>query len=169
MTRWSVSVTTLLFALLVARSAAAQRLVTGGGIGIGSGLQRSDLLVDKLFQRARTRIIAPFDFRNDEDMSQGLGLVLLFEAVPKVSVGVEARYIRWLGKVVSGFVGVPAVIAPKSLVGVDIGVDLNFPLGKAGISLFVEPSVAAMPLGTDLPGDHVLLWVLVSAGIHAQF
>ena len=169
MTRWTVSLATLVLALLLARTSSAQRLVTGGGIGIGTGLQRSDILQDQMFERARTRIIAPFDFRNDEDMAQGLGLVALFEVEPKVSFGAEARYIRWLGKVVDGFVGVPVVIAPKTLVGVDVGVDLNVPIGKSGLGIFVEPSLSAMFLGTDLPGDHVLLWGLVAVGVHASF
>jgi hypothetical protein len=169
MTRWTVSLATLLVTFSLAYSAAAQRLVTRAGIGIGTGLQRSDLIQEGLFQRARTRIVVPFDFRNDEDMSQGLAIVGIFEIEPKVGFGVEARYVRWLGKVVSCFVGVPAIIVPKTLVGIDVGVDLSLPLGKSGVAIFVEPSLAAMPLGTDLPGDHLLLWGLVSAGVHAQF
>jgi hypothetical protein len=169
MTRWTVSLATLIVMFFLARSAAAQRLVTGGGLGIGTGLQRSDLIQDGFVQRARTRIVVPFDFRNDEDMSQGLGVVGIFEIEPKVGFGLEARYVRWLGKVVSGFVGVPAIIAPKTLVGIDVGIDISIPLGKSGVAIFVEPSLAAMPLGTDLPGDHLILWGLVSAGVHAQF
>jgi len=169
MTRWTVSMSTVVLALLFVRSAAAQRLVTGAGFGIGTGLQRSDILEDRLVQRARTRLMAKFDFRNDEDMSQGIGVVALFEVEPKVSLGVEVRYIRWLGKAVSVFAGVPAILAPKTLVGVDVGVDVSIPLGKSGIALFVEPSLAAMPFGSDLPGDHVLLWGLLAAGVHAQF
>ncbi|HMI85474.1 MAG TPA: hypothetical protein VK550_15365 [Polyangiaceae bacterium] len=169
MTRWTVSLATVMVMFFLGRSAAAQRLVSGGGIGIGTGLQRSDLIEEGLFQRARTRIVVPFDFRNDEDMSQGIALVGIFEIEPKVGIGLEARYVRWLGKAFSGFVGIPAIIAPKTLVGVDVGVDLSIPLGKSGVALFVEPSLAAIPLGTDLPGDHVLLWALVSVGVHAQF
>ena len=167
MTRWTVSLATLIVMFFLARTAAAQKLVTEGGIGLGTGLQRSDLIQEGLFQRARTRVVVPFTFRSDEEMSQGLGLVGIFELEPKVGLGLEARYVRWMGKAFSGFVGVPAIIAPKTLVGVDVGVDLVIPMGKFGI--FIEPSLAAMPLGTDLPGDHVLLWALLSAGIHAQF
>jgi hypothetical protein len=169
MTRFTVSLATLVVMFLLTRSAAAQRLVTGGGIGIGTGVQRSDLIQDGLVQRARTRIVAPFDFRNDEDMSQGIAIVGIFEIEPKVGFGLEARYVRWFGKVVSGFVGVPAIIVPKTLVGLDVGIDITIPLGKSGVSVFVEPSLAAMPLGTDLPGDNLLLWGLVSAGVHARF
>ena len=169
MTRWTVSLATLLVMFFVCRGARAQKLVMQGGLGIGTGLQRSDLIEEKLFQRARTRLIVPFTFRNDEDMGQALAIVGLLEIEPKVSFGLEARYVRWLGKVVSGFVGVPAIIAPKSLVGVSAGVDLDIPFGKSGMSIFVEPSIAAMPLGADLPGDHVLIWGLLAAGVHAHF
>lgn len=167
MTRFTVSLATLVILLCLGRSAAAQRMVTGGGIGLGTGLQRSDLIQEGLFQRARTRIVVPLDFRSDEDMSQGLGIVGIFEVEPKVGFGIEPRYQRWFGKVLSGFVGVPLILVPKSLVGVDAGVDFHIPLGK--FSVFVEPSIAAMPFGTDLPGDHLLIWGLVSAGVYAQF
>jgi hypothetical protein len=169
MTRFTVSLATLVVMFFLSRSAAAQRLVTGGGIGIGTGLQRSDLIQEGLFQRARTRIVVPLDFRSDEDMSQGLGIVGIFEIEPKVGFGIEPRYQRWLGKVVSGFVGLPMILVPKSLIGFDVGVDFHLPLGKSGLSVFVEPSIAAMPFGTDLPGDHVLIWGLLSAGVHGQF
>jgi hypothetical protein len=167
MTRWTVSLATLIVMFFLARSAAAQRLVADGGIGIGTGLQRSDLIQDGLFQPARTRIVAPVYFRNDEDISQGIGIVGIFEIAPKVGFGLEGRYVRWFGKAFSGFVGIPVIIAPKSLVGADVGATFNLPLGNLG--LFVEPSLAAMPLGTDLPGDNVLIWGLLSVGIHAQF
>ena len=168
MTRFTVSLATLIVTFLLCRGAEAQRLVMQGGLGIGTGLQRSDLIEEKLFQRARTRLIVPFTFRNDEDMGQALSVVGLLEIEPKVSFGLEARYVRWLGRVVSGFVGVPVIIAPKSLVGVSAGVDLDIPLGTS-VSLFVEPSIAAMPLGADLPGNHVLIWGLIAAGVHAHF
>jgi hypothetical protein len=169
MTRWTVSVATLIVMFLLARGAAAQRLVMQGGVGVGTGLQRSDLVEDKLFQRARTRVMVPFTFRSDEDMGQAIAIVGLLEIEPKVSFGLEARYVRWLGKVVSGFVGIPAIIAPKSLVGVDAGVDFDIPFGNSGASIFIEPSIAAMPLGADLPGNHVLIWALLAAGVHAHF
>ncbi|MET0595355.1 MAG: hypothetical protein ABW133_21840 [Polyangiaceae bacterium] len=169
MTRWTVSLATVVVMFFLCRSAAAQRLVTGGGIGIGTGLQRSDLIQEGLFQRARTRIVVPLDFRSDEDMSQGLGIVGIFEVEPKVGFGVEPRYQRWFGKMLSGFVGVPIILVPKSLVGVDAGVDFHLPFGKSGMSIFVEPSIAAMPFGTDLPGDHLLIWGLISAGVYGQF
>jgi hypothetical protein len=43
---------------------------------------------------------------------------------------------------------------------------LPFPSKKFG--LFLEPSFAVVPLGTDLPGDEVLLWGLVKVGFHAD-
>ncbi|HKQ70260.1 MAG TPA: hypothetical protein VJT73_13015 [Polyangiaceae bacterium] len=169
MTRLRVILATVIALLTVTHNASAQRLMSGGGIGLGTGLERSDDLQDKLFRRARTRIVVPFDFRIDEDMSQGIGVVALFEVEPHVSLGAELRYMRWLGRSFVGFAGVTSVIAPRSLLGVDVGADIYIPFGKSGVSLFIEPSLAALPLGSDLPQDRVLLWLLLSAGIHANF
>jgi hypothetical protein len=168
MTRLTVSLATVLFLLLLCGQASAQRLLLGGGIGLGTGLERSDALQDKLFRRARTRIIAPFDLRVDEDESQGIGIVAVFEIEPRTSVGAELRYMRWLSKRIVGFAGVTSILAPRYLVGVDIGVDLHIPLNKVGTSIFIEPSISALPLGNDLPEDHVLLWGLIALGLHAN-
>jgi hypothetical protein len=168
MTRLAVSVATLLAIIAFAPSASAQRLLLGGGVGLGTGLERSDALQDRLFRRARTRIIVPFDLRVDEDTSQGIGVVGLFEVEPRVSLGAELRYMRWIGSHFTGFVGVTSVLAPRTLVGVDVGIDLTIPLGKSGVGIFIEPSLAALPLGSDLPDDNVLLWGLIAIGLHAD-
>ncbi len=168
MTRLAVSLATLVVWTAIAPAARAQRLVLGGGVGLGTGLERSDVLQDRLFRRARTRIIVPFDLRVDEDTSQGIGLVGLFEVEPRVSLGAEVRYMRWIGSHFTGFVGVTSVLAPRTLVGVDVGIDFLIPLGKSGIGIFIEPSLAALPLGSDLPDDNVLLWGLLAVGIHAD-
>jgi hypothetical protein len=168
MTRLGVSLATLLALVAFAPYARAQRLLLGGGVGLGTGLERSDALQDRLFRRARTRIIVPFDLRVDEDASQGIGLVGLFEVEPRVSLGAEVRYMRWMGSHFTGFVGVTSVLAPRSLVGVDVGIDFHIPFGKSGVGIFIEPSLAALPFGSDLPDDNVLLWGLIAVGLHAN-
>ena len=168
MTRLAVSIATFALVLAMTKAASAQRLLLGGGIGLGTGLERSDGLEDKLFRRARTRIIAPLDFRVDEDESQGFSVVGVFEIEPRASVGAEVRYLRWITRRIVGFVGVTTILAPRSLVGVDLGIDLHIPISKGGTSIFLEPSLAALPLGSDLPEDHVLIWGLLALGIHAN-
>ena len=68
----------------------------------------------------------------------------------------------------TGFAGLTGVFAPHTLFGGEIGLQFRIPMSK-GSSWFFEPSFAALPLGTDLPGDRVLFWCLLSTGIHASF
>lgn len=168
MTPKATRVTALLLSLTVARAAFGQRLLAGAGVGIGSGLERSDVSEERPLRIARTRIIVPVDLRIDEDPKQGLGLVGLFEVAPRVSVGADLRYIRWFGGNVVGFVGVTSVLAPETLFGVDFGLDFYLPKRPSDFALFLEPSFAAMMLGSDLPDDRVLLWALIAVGVHAD-
>jgi hypothetical protein len=170
MTRWTVMAATLLAALSAAGRAHAQRLLMGGEIAVGTGLERSDLLEDRLFRRTRTRIIAGVDGRVDEQRSEGMAILGFAEVEPHISLGGEVRYLRWLNKAIVVFAGGTGVIAPHTLLGVDVGAQIHIPFDKQmSTSLFIEPSFAVLPLGTDLPDDHILLWGLLSVGIHAGF
>jgi hypothetical protein len=158
------------FALFVsfARPVFAQRLLAGAGVGVGSGLERSDVASEHPMRIARTRLIVPIDLRVDEDMNEGLGIVGLFELAPRASVGADIRYLRWLGSSVVGFVGLSGVFAPRTLFGVDFGLSIYLPSRPSKLSLFIEPSFVAFPLGSDLPDDHVLLWALLAVGAHVD-
>ena len=168
MTPKATTVTALLLSLTATRTAFAQRLLVGAGVGVGSGLERSDVSEEQPLRIARTRIIVPIDLRIDEDPKQGLGVVGLFEVAPRVSVGADLRYIRWFGGNVTGFVGVSSVLAPETLFGVDFGIDFYLPKRPSAFALFLEPSFAAMLTGTDLPDDRVLLWALIAVGVHGD-
>jgi hypothetical protein len=164
----ATTVTALVLSLTAARTASAQRLLVGAGVGVGSGIERSDVSEERPMRIARTRIIVPIELRIDEDPKQGLGVTGLFEIEPRVSAGADLRYIRWFGGNVTGFVGVTGVLAPETLFGVDLGIDFYLPKRPAAFSLFLEPSLAAMVLGSDLPDDHVLLWALIAVGVHGD-
>ena len=166
MTRPAVTWATVLGALLFTSPASSQKLLVGGGVGLGTGLERSDDLPEGLFRRARTRIVVPLDFRIDEAMTDGIGVVGVFEIEPRTSFGADLRYMRWVSSWFIPFAGVSAIVAPKALLGVNVGVDLRLPFGRSGLALFVEPSLSAMALGSDLPEDRVLVWALIAAGIH---
>ena len=168
MTPKATRVTALLLSLTVARAAFGQRLLIGAGAGVGSGLERSDVSEERPLRIARTRIIVPIDLRVDEDPKQGIGVVGLFEVAPRVSLGADLRYLRWFSGSVVGFVGVSGVLAPETLLGIDVGLDFYLPKRPSGLSLFIEPSLAAMVLGSDLPDDRVLLWALIAVGAHAD-
>lgn len=168
MTPSATRVTAFVLSLSFAPTALAQRLMAGAGVGMGTGFERSDVSEERSLRIARTRLTLPLDFRVDEDPNQGIAVVGLFEIAPRASFGADLRYVRWMGSSVVGFVGLTGVLAPQTLFGVDFGVDFYLPKRPSGLSLFIEPSFTALPLGGDLPDDHVLLWALVAIGVHVD-
>jgi hypothetical protein len=119
------------------------------------------------FRKARTRVVGQLELRDNSDMKNGLAFVAFAEIEPSSSVGGSARYLRYLTPRFYGFAGLAGTIAPHTLFGGELGAQLQIPLGSL-LGLFVEPSFAAMPFGSDLPEEHVLVWGLVTVGIHAN-
>jgi hypothetical protein len=168
MTRISVIVPTALV-LLLSSPVLAQTPVLGGQVTAGTGMEAGDPGTGATtFRRARTRVGVGIDARIDEDLKNGLGLVVFAEIEPHATLGGELRYMRWFSPNVIGFVGATGVFAPRTLLGADFGLQFHIPMA-AGVTLFFEPSFAALPLGTDLPSDRVLIWGMLSGGIHAKF
>jgi hypothetical protein len=153
---------------LWATAASAQELVLGANLGGGSGIEGGDPGSGEMrFRRARSRIVGQLEMRIDDDKKNGLGVVVFAEVEPAASIGGSVRYLRWLSPGTYLFAGLTGVGAPHTLFGGELGAHFNVPMGDA-IGLFVEPSFAALPLGTDLPQDHVLVWGLLTLGIHAN-
>jgi hypothetical protein len=168
MTRSIVMITTALLAVLVAPPARAQNLLFSGEVGLASGVEAGDPGSGATeFRRARTRLAAGADTRSDEDPIQALGLRAFVEIEPHTSIGGEVRYIRWLGEHFTGFAGFTGTVAPHTLVGALVGVQAYIPLGR--VSLLIEPSFSALPFGSDLPTDHLLLWGLLCVGVRGDF
>ncbi len=165
----TVGIATLAVVSALAIPARAQQLLLGGGVAASSGVEGGDAGAGETqFRRARTRLSLQLDGRIDEDPREGLGVVVYADVEPHAGVGAELRYLRWLGPRTVAFVGVTSVIAPRTLFGGELGAQLRFPVGKQGPVLFVEPSFAALPLGTDLPGDRPVIWALLGVGIHVD-
>jgi hypothetical protein len=136
--------------------------------GVGSGLEGGDAGTGSLgWQRARLRLSGGLDVRDEEDPVQGLGFRAAVELEKRGSIGGEIRYSRWLGRGFGGFVGVSGTIAPETLLGGVAGATFVIPLGKR-FGVFIEPSLSAFPLGSDLPGDSILIWGLLTVGINAR-
>jgi hypothetical protein len=155
-------------AVLAGSDAYAQRLMLGGSLGGASGVEGADVGAGTQFRRARSRLELAVDGRIDEDKKQGLELRVFAEIEPHASLGGGARYLYWLAPAVTVGAGVVFDIFPHSLLGVDAAVRLVLPFPSKKFGLFLEPSFAVVPLGTDLPGDEVLLWGLVKVGFHAD-
>lgn len=169
MTRASVRIATVMALGLWSVGAQAQRPLLGGQAAIGSGFEAGDPGTGATtFRRARTRLAMGLDMRVDEHPEDGLGVTVFTEVEPHVSVGAELRYLRWLSPTVIGIVGATGAIAPHTLFGCEFGLQVHVPLDMPNTTFFIEPVFAALPLGTDLPSDRVLIWGLMSAGIHAK-
>ena len=153
--------------LVLSSQAQAQEPVIGGILGMTSGAEGGDPGSGEVeFRRSRTRVFAAADVRSDEDMRQGWGALLYFDVEPRTAVGASVRYFRYLSERVVPFAGLTSAIAPHVLVGPELGLQVRIPVG-AKASLLIEPSISALPFGTDLPGDRPILWGLLSLGVHA--
>ncbi len=167
--RLSVTVATFIAATLLAPEALAQRWVVDGELGLATGLQGGNPGDSSIaWERARTRIFGGADIHVDETEYEAFGFRAFVEIEPRAAIGAEVRYIRWLSESVGAFVNVTGTVAPRTLIGGGVGAKFLIPLGKK-TSLLLEPSFNALPLGSDLPKNSVLMWALFSAGIRARF
>jgi hypothetical protein len=166
--RLCVIFSTFVGAILLAQPAHAEGYMYETFFGVGSGLEGGDAGTGHLgWQRARLRLSGGLDLRDEEDPVQGFGFRGAVELEKRGSIGGELRYSRWLGRGFGGFVGVSGVIAPETLLGGTAGATFIIPLGKR-TGLFIEPSIAAFPLGSDLPDHSVLIWGLLTVGINVR-
>lgn len=155
-----------LLVLLVASPASAQQWQLAARAGAASGVEAGDPGTGStLFRRARTRLLLAVDAAIDERPEPAYELQIFAELEPHTSLGGELRLSTSLGTASRGFVGVVGVAAPHTLLGGGFGVRLLMD-DPATTCLFVEPSVTVLPLGTDLAGDQVIVWGLLSLGIH---
>jgi hypothetical protein len=165
-TRLTVIFATVALVLSIARTSSAQ-VVAAAELGVGGGLEAGDPGTGKTtFHRARTRIFVGVDTLLSDSRVERLGLVAFADIEPHTGLGASVRWIHFLGKHAVGFVGLTGALAPHTLFGGEAG--MKFVLGGGDVKFFLEPSIAALPLGTDLPSDKVLLWGLVGLGVHLE-
>lgn len=167
----SVASASLLFGvsyLLVtsfADDAWAEGWITNGVFAVGTGLQGGDPGTGQVaWTRARTRLLAGVDLRNDEARSDGMGFYGFAEIERRASFGAELRYARWWTSTIAFHASILGTIVPESMVGAGVGARFGFPIANKA-TLFLEPGFAAFPFGTDLPGNSVLLWGTLIGGI----
>lgn len=148
---------------------AAQELMLGAHAGLGSGVELGDPgNGTTAFRRARTRVVVGVDGRVDETPKNGLGAIVFAEVEPHFSLGAELRYKHFFNDTITGFAGGTGVIAPNTLFGGVAGLQIHIPFDDAGTTVFFEPSFSALPLGSDLPGDRIVMWGLLTVGVHAK-
>lgn len=146
-----------------AQEARAEELLMDGAFGVGSGLEGGDPGTGLSWRRARLRVLGGVDLRSGEGQADALGFRAFVEIEKRASVGAEVRYQRWMGRNFGVWASLAGTVAPETLFGGGFGCTAIVPFGKK-VGLFVEPSFQAMPLGSDTPGNTVLIWGLLSAG-----
>lgn len=149
----------------VAHSAHAQSWKMDAQVGAGTGLEGGSPGDGGVsWHRARTRATVGLDMAVDEEAYQAFGFRAFVELEHRTTVGASLHYTFWPAKALGLFAGFTGVIAPATLAGVEAGGTFIIPLGKK-VGIFIEPSIAALPLGSDLPKDSVVIWALLSAGM----
>jgi hypothetical protein len=148
----------------LARPAHAEELLMDGNFGVGSGLEGGNPGTGMQWRRARLRVLGGVDFRSDEGLADAVGVRAFVELEKRGSVGAEVRYERWMARNFGVWADLSGTVAPETLFGGGFGCTAIIPFGRK-VGLFVEPSFQALPLGSDTPGDSVLIWGLLSAGV----
>jgi hypothetical protein len=154
----------VLASLTLPRGAHAEELLLDGNFGLGSGLEAGDPGNGLTWRRARLRVLGGVDLRSDEGPADALGLRAFVELEKRAGVGGELRYERWMARNFGVWAHLTGMVAPETLFGGGFGCTAIIPFGKK-VGLFIEPSFQALPLGSDTPGDSVLIWGLLSAGV----
>ncbi len=144
--------------------ARAEELLMDGNFGVGSGLEAGDAGSGLEWRRARFRVLGGVDLRSDEGPADAIGFRGFVEVEKRAALGAEVRYERWMARNFGVWAGLTGTVAPETLFGGGFGCTAIIPFGKK-VGLFIEPSFQALPLGSDTPGDSVLIWGLLSAGV----
>jgi hypothetical protein len=161
---WTVVAIGALALVGLTKPARAEELLMDGHFGIGSGLEGGDPGTGLSWRRARFRLLGGVDLRSDEAMAEAIGFRGFVEIEQRATVGAEVRYERWMARNFGVWAHLTGTIAPETLFGGGFGCTAIIPFGKK-VGIFIEPSFSALPLGSDTPGDEVLIWGLLSAGV----
>lgn len=151
-------------AFLSGGSAFAQQSMISGLVGAGTGFEGGGAGDGVSWQRARTRAVVGLDFAVDEVGYNAFGFRSFIELERRTSLGGSFFYTRWVAPKFGLFAGITGVAVPEQLFGGTAGALFLVPLGSK-VDIFIEPSIAALPLGSDVPDDSVIVWALLSAGL----
>lgn len=161
---WFASLAVALLAWLAPRQVDAEELMMDGMFGIGTGLEGGDTGQGLKWRRARLRVTAGADLRSDEAEAEAVGFRGVVELENRATLGGEVRYAKWMARNFGVYANVGFTLAPETLFGAGVGATAVIPFGRR-VGLYFEPAFSAMPLGSDTPGDAVLVWALLSAGL----
>jgi hypothetical protein len=152
------------FSTLAAPAAFAQQSMISGLVGAGTGFEGGSPGEGVSWQRARTRAVGGLDFAVDEVGYNAFGFRAFVELERRATLGGSFFYTRWVAPKFGLFAGCTGVAAPEHMFGGTAGALFLIGLGEK-VDIFIEPSIAALPIGTDVPDGSVIVWALLSAGL----
>jgi hypothetical protein len=154
--------------MLLALPAHAEKTMIDSELAVGSGAEGGDVgTAQTAWRLARVRLIAGAEFRYDEAVHEGLAVRGFSELEGRTTLGCEVQFRHYVSDWFGVNAGITGLIAPETLVGPSVGARLIFPFGKR-VGIFIEPSFAALPLGSDLPKGSVLIWALLAGGVRVS-
>jgi hypothetical protein len=147
------------------RAKANEGWLVDGVFAVATGLEGGDPGNGTVtWSRARTRVLAGIDLRTDESSSNGYGFYGFTEIEKRTSLGGEIRFQHWWTPTIAFHGGFLGTLFPETMIGIGAGARFGFPIGKKA-TLFLEPGFAAFPIGSDLPGNSVLIWGTLAGGV----
>jgi hypothetical protein len=171
MRRMLLGVVALVMVATVPCVASAQRLQIHTGALAGTGVSIGMGNADSVTRRSPTSVVAHVFFANSERAWLRYGVTLRAEVESKVTFGFSpqvavGRSWRWLSY--GAVAGVPLIIAPKSLYGIEVGLYASFDVIE-WLSVLVQGFGQFYLLGNDLPEDSFLVMVQLYAGVEIHF
>jgi hypothetical protein len=146
-------------------TAKAQSWAMHGQIGLGTGMEGGTPGDSGVaWHLARLRATAGLDVAADEAAYQAFGVRAFVEFQRATSVGAALHYNIAVSKNFGLFAELTGVIAPRTLFGAGAGGTFVIPMGDK-LGIFIEPELAALPVGSDVPKDSVIIWALLSVGL----
>ena len=157
--------------LLCPLAAEAQRLEVSGSLLAGTGLSVGMGAGTSLAQRNATAVAVQILAGNSELRWLRYGLTIRSEVEGKVTLGLvpQLMLLRFFGRFsLGGLIGLPLIIAPRSLYGVEVGGVVSFAFVEwaavVGQLLF-----SFYPLGSDLPEGSNLTMIQLFVGVEFRF
>jgi hypothetical protein len=148
-----------------AREAHAQSWKLGGTAELATGLEGNGRKNGgPQISGARLRFAVDFHVDEFPDEIFAVGGLVNFD---HTAFGVDARYIRPLGKKYEVQLGGIAYLAPATLFGPSVDLLYKLPL-SSGVDFTVGPEINVFVLGSDLPDGTVIYQALVQLGIHTN-
>ncbi len=154
--------------LAAAGGAGAQQFQPSAVAEVSSGLEGGGSASAAGLRRARTTLRLGAELRLDEAPREAWGAAAIVELEPHAAFGADVTYAHALGQRFRVHAGAVGLIAPQTLFGPTLGLQMIVGRPAAPMRLVLGPVFQAFVAGSDLPSGQVLLQGLLRFGLHAD-